>query len=65
VGSKAVRGSPHGYDQLNECEKAVMRVLTRTDLPLLKTPEGAILASNEPESGECRLNPQGRARPGA
>jgi hypothetical protein len=23
-------------------------------LPLLKTPEGAILASNEPESGECR-----------
>ena len=34
-------------------------------LPLLKTPEGAILASNEPESGECRLNPQGRARPGA
>jgi hypothetical protein len=33
-------------------------------MPLLKTPEGAILASNEPESGECRLHAQG-APPGS
>jgi len=36
-----------GYDALPDTP-------TR-DLPLLKTPEGAILASNEPESGECRF----------
>jgi hypothetical protein len=36
--------------------------LTSRDLSLPKTPRGAIVTSNYPESGECRLRAAARAR---
>jgi hypothetical protein len=41
--------STGGFDRL-------LRTRVR-DLPLPKTPEGAIMATNDPESGEYRLTP--------